>query len=287
MVKKWLLPPGIYEGLSAIKQSLNGPGTEAQLRGFQSNLQFKNIYKNQTVFICATGPSINTQDLSCLIGRYAISVSSFFLHPLARKIAPCAHVFASNHKPFRFENLDHYYSGIRKQLPPETPIFAGNLPYEYGHLEYLSTHPQMMPKSFHLLPVKEGECLSENNFRDDRLWDIARSVFVARTVLYHALQIAFYMGFDKIVLLGCDHDYLNDTARVANHHFYSEGSGFSDANHLGQFTSERWFYEYYSRWRDYRLMDTFCRERGVRIYNATEGGMLDVFERAKLSLLIS
>ena len=70
-----------------------------------------------------------------------------------------------------------------------------------------------------------------------------------------------------------------DIKRITNHHFYEESQGISDVEHLRQFTSEKWFEEYYFRWKQYRLMKEYLNHKGVFIYNATRGGMLDVFPR--------
>jgi hypothetical protein len=94
------------------------------------------------------------------------------------------------------------------------------------------------------------------------------------------------MGCAEIILLGCDHDYLSDLSR-ANNHFYKESDGnAADKDHLKEFTTERWFLEYHERWRDYRLMNSYCSLKGVKILNATDGGMLDVFPRVSLESVL-
>jgi uncharacterized iron-regulated protein len=40
------------------------------------------------------------------------------------------------------------------------------------------------------------------------------------------------------------------------------------------------------RWKDYRLMNEYAASKGVKIINATNGGLLDVFERRELTQLI-
>jgi hypothetical protein len=104
-----------------------------------------------------------------------------------------------------------------------------------------------------------------------------------RSVVYGAVQLAAYMGFTEIYLIGCDHNYLQELGQNAVH-FYEEKKGNDkDAQHLEAFSTEKWFFEYYSRWRDYRLMATYLEQRGTQIYNATNGGMLDVFPRKSLN----
>jgi hypothetical protein len=137
-----------------------------------------------------------------------------------------------------------------------------------------------------ILDYTAAPILGDTNFAEESVWDIAGRPFRPRTVIYCAIQLAAYLGCTEIVLIGCDHDYLSDVSRTENH-FYPESDGNpNDAAHLARFTTERWFEEYYFRWRDYRLMQTHLATRGVRIINATEGGMLDVFPRARLADLL-
>ena len=127
--------------------------------------------------------------------------------------------------------------------------------------------------------------MSDANAGSEAVWDITGRPFLARTVIYGAIQLAAYLGCTQIYLLGCDHDYLADVKRTENH-FYQESKGNpDDRQHLEAFTTERWFQEYHRRWHDYRLMRTVLEKRGVQIINATDGGMLDVFPRASLNSL--
>ena len=94
------------------------------------------------------------------------------------------------------------------------------------------------------------------------------------------------MGFDKIYLLGCDHDYLERKLigkGFDNHHFYKDKEDGIEGivKFLDDFSLEQWFYQYYYRWKQYRLMKQYAQEKGQVILNATHGGMLDVFDRVK------
>lgn len=53
--------------------------------------------------------------------------------------------------------------------------------------------------------------------------NIENGVYIGNTVIYDALQIAYYMGFKKIYLLGVDLD-LTKRVNEQGRHFYKEGS---------------------------------------------------------------
>ena len=87
------------------------------------------------------------------------------------------------------------------------------------------------------------------------------------------LQIAAYMGFEEIYLLGMDHYNVGSVVDPRNH-FSSDY--FSD--------EEKAIYEGVAADFDsmnlaYQKAETYSRKHGFRIYNATRGGRLEAFER--------
>ena len=99
----------------------------------------------------------------------------------------------------------------------------------------------------------------------DFSFDITKGIAGGNTITYIALQICMYMGFAEIYLLGMDcSNFL--------HHFtdnYVDGKLEMDMNTLNV---ERMILAYKEAKR-------ISEEKGIKIYNATRGGMLEVFER--------
>lgn len=252
---------------------------------FERNKVFYKKHKGERCFILATGPSINSQNLRPLYNEICLGVGMFFLHRDTAAIRPMYYVQAPNHAPFTFDSLKTYYAKAHACNVHEPHYFIGHAEYEFSMVRFFIENPDVCPKHYSYINYNIPESLNEKNFDNPLLWDICGSPFAPLTVVYEAIQIAAYMGFLEIYLVGVDHDYLHDITRVQNHHFYREEEGVSDVEHLSQFTTERWLKEYYCRWRDYRLMNTYLQERGVTIYNATEGGMLDVFPRVSFKEL--
>jgi hypothetical protein len=178
------------------------------------------------------------------------------------------------------------FRGFDEVYTDDVTYIFGHNPYEFSVYNFLLKNPGYLKEKLFFLDYSRSLSLTEENHMLPQTWDITRSPFQVRTVVYSAIQLAVYMGCKEIYLLGCDHDYLHDTKRVTNHHFYREGDGVSDAEHLSAFTSERWFEEYYFRWKQYRLMRQYTQSIGCDIYNSTQGGMLDVFPRISLQEVI-
>jgi len=281
IIKKFI-PPILLEAKAVLfpYKPANQPHDFSDLA--QKNKHFKNIHSGETVYILASGPSIQRQDLKPLANKTTIAVSHFHLHKDIEIINPNYHVLAPQHPPFEFNDSSKYFKDFHNAYKKHnTKVFLGLTNYVYNYLELLKKFPELYYPHQYYIDYSRSPQLDETNLYDQSVWDLAKKPFGIRTVLYSAIQMAIYMGFKKIILLGCDHDYLNDIARTTNHHFYEEEKGISDKNHLDAFTKERWFLEYYMRWKQYRLINEFANSQGIKIYNATPGGMLDVFELKK------
>lgn len=115
--------------------------------------------------------------------------------------------------------------------------------------------------------------------------DCSMSLFQGHTVTYVAMQLAYHMGFSEVGLIGCDHNFAtkgpsNKTVKAGNtdpNHFhpkyFADGVKWDLPDLLGS--------EYH-----YDLADKMFKQDGRKIYNCTEGGKLDVFERKALKEFI-
>lgn len=251
----------------------------------KKNELFLGRHSGDRCFILATGPSIKEQNLIPLKNEICFAVGQFYLHNDIKTIAPQYYVCPCLHKPFGFDFASDYFRDSFAVNSSNTEYFLGYNKYEESLYNYISSN-NIDDSNIYQINYHGREYLSEDNYNEERMWDITGTPFAVRTVIYMAVQIAVYMGFKEIYLLGCDHDYLQDVTRVSDHHFYPEEKGHSDVEVLSQFTSEKWFHEYYLRWKDYRLMQQYLTSKGVKIYNATKGGMLDVFPRVKLEDIV-
>lgn len=95
------------------------------------------------------------------------------------------------------------------------------------------------------------------------------------TVTYSMLQFAYFLGFKEIYLLGVDFNYGDMTGKDKN-----------KADHFCSDYIEKGEIVNYPKLDDtlaaYNVAEQFSYSNGFRIYNATRGGKLDVFERVNL-----
>ncbi len=112
--------------------------------------------------------------------------------------------------------------------------------------------------------------------------DCSGSVYQGFTVTYVALQLAFHMGFESVALVGCDHSF---ASKGPSNKTVVAGS--VDHSHFDP--------RYFSggvKWQlpdllqseiSYELARDAYAAYGRKLYNCTDGGLLEIFERRTLS----
>jgi len=108
--------------------------------------------------------------------------------------------------------------------------------------------------------------------------DIRGRIWEGGTVTYTSLQVAFYLGFEQVILVGVDHNYV--TQGKPNETVVSEGD---DPNHFhpGYFgKGYRWQLPDLIQWEEaYRLARRTYEAAGRSVVDATIGGKLRVFPK--------
>jgi hypothetical protein len=114
--------------------------------------------------------------------------------------------------------------------------------------------------------------------------DIRGRVWEGGTVTYTSLQVAYYLGFSQVILVGVDHNYV--TQGKPNETVVSQGD---DPNHFhpGYFGKGfRWQLPDLIQWEDaYRLARRTYEADGRSVMDATVGGKLRVFPRVEFESL--
>ncbi len=239
-----------------------------------ANAQYR-VHQGETVYILCTGPSIRDIEVEPLVGKTLISVSHFAQHPACGRLRPRYHFLAANHSPF---GADHYERYIRSlaEWNWNFTCFFGYAPYAHSILNYFASHgTPAFDYSYYRTDLNHFRIPA--SYLLPRAWDFTKTIPPSNTVLVQAIQFAVFAGASRIVLLGCDHDYLHHFGSGGIPHFYEADKGHDDTEHLKGINTERWFQILANRWETYRRMREYCDARGVRILNATTGSKLDVF----------
>ncbi len=111
--------------------------------------------------------------------------------------------------------------------------------------------------------------------------DISRYISVNYSVASAAIEIAIYLGFKEIILIGVDNKYSHWIDKHGKMHIdniddykLTKPHDFASICHIDALNS---CYEFYRKYAD---------ANGIKIYNATRGGCLEAFERKELEELL-
>jgi hypothetical protein len=215
--------------------------------------KFKNSYQNRRCFIIGTGPSLKIEDLEMLSNDITFASNSIF--NLFHKTNWRPTFFCVSDRKYFFQNVTELnnLSGFIKFFPID-----------------LKTQIQKLDKVFFYGRV----------FRIGKNYSFNRKpnffIFDGSTVTFHMLQIAIYMGFKEIYLLGLDFNYslmLNDKGEIVQNEnikdYFSDQSATRNLNipDIG------------GSLENFQAIRKYADLTGIKVYNSTRGGKLEVFNR--------
>lgn len=219
-------------------------------------------------FVIGNGPSLNRTDLECLRNEVTFAVNGFFLKARELKWDPTFYVVEDHLVAEDRREWINAYIGPTKLFP--------------GYLRYcIDAGPDTI--FFNHRPRKSYPNGFDFSVAADAI------TYAGCTVTFTALQLAHYMGFEEIYLIGVDADY-ELPKDVEQSEAYGVGvldMKSDDPNHFDPDYFGKGF-----RWHDpqvHKMVEAYQEARKVvdgtqqRIYNATVGGKLEVFERRAFS----
>lgn len=232
-----------------IKRALRKKGIGG--KKYAKVLDYKDIHKGERCFIIATGPSLTMEDIESLKDEYTISMNSI-----------CRLYDQTDWRPTYYAIQDHHVFEQMQNLlriHKEVPVFiSDNVKQKYKREpEWIEFPTDTM---YHSYDMKIGKYHAK--FSDDA-YDI---VYDGYSIAYSCVELAVYMGFKEIYLLGTDCTYTGE-----KEHFID--SGVEDRTR--PFATPKLIV-------GYQKAKEYADSHNIKIYNATRGGVLEVFERVKL-----
>lgn len=228
--------------------------------------RFKDLHKDEECFVIGNGPSLTIEDLEKLEGK--VTFCSNYLYRLFEKTSfrPTYYVAGD---PFFFPegfNELSQYDGIKGYfMAPKDDVVED-------------------PK-VHRINVSGPFTVVKGSLKnDDFSEDVARYLALSYTVTYYSLQLAAYMGFKTIYLLGIDHRYAQ-AVDSRGHMRINKGESLSYAQGIDPSNKPGWNY-IDSTTYSYKIAREYAKKHGIRILNATRGGELEIFERVDFDEII-
>ena len=219
--------------------------------------QYHNRHRRQRCFIIGNGPSLNQTDLSKLRGEFTFGLNRIYL--LFPQLGFTTTYFLS------MNNL------VIEQCAPEIRQLPIPKFIAWRAQPLIEPTPDMM----YLYSTYTGPKFAA---------DVRGRIWEGATVTYVALQLAFFMGFEQVILIGVDHNF--STQGKPNTTVVSQGD---DPNHFNSAYFGKGF-----RWQlpdletselAYGMARRAYEQAGRKVLDATIGGKLQVFEKADYNQL--
>jgi len=224
--------------------------------------KLEQVNQNKRAFIIGNGPSLCIKDLESLKNEITFGCNKLYL---AFK--------ETDWRPTYFTMSD--------------PV---HIKSSYQHVQDIDNCISFFPS--HTL---ESLDLNTNSFYYNELYskdseerafstDLASGITGGNQVTYVMLQILFYMGVSEIYLIGVDFNYIFPNDESENS-IVCQG----EVNHFHK--------DYFSKgepWtnpqlkqsiKDFEVVKDLAEKIGIRIFNATRGGKLEVFPRVNFDLI--
>lgn len=232
-----------------------------------------NKFRGQRCFIIGNGPSLNNHDLKLLENEYTFAVNSIFYKTEESGFRPTFFVVEDN--MVMRDNVEK----IREYQAP----------YKFFPTNYKSLHPPGDNTYFFRMNRGFYEKSSPYYCVPRFSTDASSILYCGQSVTYINLQLAYFMGFTEVHLIGMDFDYvIPPEHKQKGDLILSTGD---DPNHF-----HKDYFGAGKTWKDpkldrvgmnYREAKVVYEAVGRKIYNSTIGGKLEIFERSDFNALFS
>jgi len=230
-------------------------------------LKLKNKYQGERCFIIGNGPSLNKIDLSLLDNEFTFGVNGIFYKTKEMGFTPTFFVVEDKH--VMMDNVDE--------------INKFDVPFKFFPSVY-KKHITKTPDTFffnmntgYYNETSDFFCLPRFSL------DASKRLYCGQSVTMINLQLAHFLGFSEVYLVGMDHSYvIPESALIDGETIESTDD---DPNHFhpdyfGK--GKKWHDPHLDRVeRSYKYMRIAYEATDRKIFNATFGGNLDIFERKK------
>jgi hypothetical protein len=223
--------------------------------------KFHNLHKGERCFILATGPSLQKTNVKLIKDEILFGVNTLFRGMKDLGLKKVDYYAVQDRNMF-----DQYYKDL---LSLDTTFFLGILAAK----KYLSNKEEYekYQKNEPIL-LRSLQRIRHSGWKTK---NITRGVYGSHLVpVGMCLPIAYYLGFNEVYLLGCDCDYSGK-----KQHF----DGFKVAKEKFPKHQEKYWIEVF---REFEIYKEGFEADGRKIYNATPGGKLEIFERKRIEDII-
>jgi len=235
---------------------------------------YKNRHKGEKCFLVGNGSSLLPSDLDKIKKHNHVSIACNFIQRI-------------------FDRTDwrpEYYCCEELSVVLLNSDFIMNYPMKAKFIKKLLREEDKKlfsnaPEDVHFY----SGCVSKRDISSN----VAKVIYNGFTVMFTMLQIAMYMGFSEIYLIGVDNTqppgpHTKKFAELQSH-FYTED--LDELKRRRELLPKFGFDDDWDKYNNlvnahYMIARDYAEEHCIKIFNATRGGHLEVFERIDIDELI-
>lgn len=231
--------------------------------------KYKDLYKGKRCFLIGNGPSLKASDLTELHNAGEITFAFNRIYNIFEE---------TDWRPSFYISQDEKMLKGCADIVDDLQLNVKLIPIQLHWYHGINIHDAL----YFNMNWQQAENPCDFLFSED----ISKRIDCASTGMYTAAQLAVYMGFSKIYFIGVDH------------HFHIS------QNNKGEIivddSVKDYFSDKYNEDKDelyipntdkstltYIAMRNHCDRLGVKVYNATRGGRLEVFPRVEFDTLLN
>jgi hypothetical protein len=219
--------------------------------------QLKDKHQGDRCFIIGNGPSLNRTNLSALAGEYTFGLNRIYL------------LFD------RMGFIPSYYVCVNPYVIEQSSEEILKIP----RLKFISRD------GTRYLPHEDNIIFVRYLYFPQFSYNPPRGIWVGATVTYCAMQIAYYMGFTEVILVGVDHYFSTKGQPRALVVSQGDDPDHFDPNYFGK--GIKWqLPDLHTSEIAYKMAKEAFERAGRRIVDATVGGHLRVFPRVSFDEIV-
>ena len=250
--------------------------SEGMLQRMATRIEpWKDRYKGERCFCVGNGPSLRETPLHLLKNEYSFGLNRIAKIYLTTTWRPSFYVNVT------VAVLDDGWAADAREAMIDTPSFVGFAAMPHILSPESDSNRIAVPRNVFPVSVSKGG-RDMGAFRDSWSHNIADRVSKTGSSMLAVMQIAVYLGFNPLIMVGCDarwepFDYEED---IDPNHFVEDywGKMNLDGKKIEVTPERAKGYTDDAMWC-HRLAKKECDKLGVNVYNATVGGDLEIYPR--------
>lgn len=214
----------------------------------------KNSHKGERCFIIGNGPSLTPADLDKLKNDFTFATNRIY------------YMFdKTDWRPSMYVSFD--LDVIAKEAETVNNVDCDTRLFNINARKYFPKNDSRN----HYFFLKGKFKIDRNGTGQTEVnEDLSKYMTLTDNVTGVCLQLAFYMGFSEIYLIGVDHNY----SQKGQSYFAGMKGNIPPSFNL-EATN-----------KSYKTLCDYGKSRGIKVFNATRGGKLEIFERKNFDDII-